>query len=354
MNFLNTDNILTSSYYSSFNGIPDIYDLCDFKETNETINLKFIMYSNKIHKIYLDDIELVYLVEEKSKQEYIELYSILSANGIYDIKKYMFLENKYTNAYFTTDIISSSSIKIESTDIFCQKIRNKSMFHQILVDEIILYFDLNESNTAETYLNINFKEYIESKSNYDSNLCVYQTYEYNPIKDKEIIFFDKYNLPIFFKINIILKKNDGHFSLKHNKICDNFLDTSFTECMKIKNIILPLQFKNELGEVYCELYLENKTHKNTSYRLYFTKIILPNYKIINYRDKCQKCIKSKLMVNIFNEYDSLCMHRIEKINYSLRGYNKKIKIQISDLLEQFDKFPLNLFLIMSYCKDTIF
>lgn len=202
MSIFNTDNLLTSSltsHSSSFVGIPNIYDLRNFKETSETINLKIIIYGNKIHKMYLDDIELVYTVD---KNKYyisgsLDIYDILFDNGIYDIKKYMFLENEYVNAYFTTDIDSSSSIEIESRDIYCQKIRNKSVFNQIMMEEIILYFNINQSNTTETYLNINLKEYIEAKSNDDSNASVFQIGDYNPFRDKEIMFFDKYYVPIF-------------------------------------------------------------------------------------------------------------------------------------------------------------
>jgi hypothetical protein len=369
---------MKNSNPSSFSDIPDIYNLHNFKELIENINFRIIIHGKKIHKMFLDDIELnyssndVYNTFNKDKDDtdeynkdkydrneninidnkdmydntyidygiYIDLDDIMYTNNIINKKKYLFLEYyKFIDAYFTTDIDSSSSIVISSRDIFCQKIRNKSSFHKITLNEIILYIDLNESTTYETYININLKQHITGISNSISNASIYKINEYS-FKDKQIIFFDTYYIPIFLRININTNQN--------NKNEDNLLN-NLIECNKIKNIILPLHLKNGIGEIYCELYPENKTNKLLSYRLYFTKIILPNNEIIKYRDTCHKCIKSKLKINIFNEYDSICTHRLYNIKFNIKKYlGQEIIIKISDLVEEFDKLKQNLFLIMLY------
>jgi hypothetical protein len=365
---------------SSFSNIPNIYNLQNFKEMIEDINLRIIIHGRNIYKMYLDDIELFYIKDDIENyieddtfykvdntydkniadnegneyinfNTYIDLEYILSSNNIFDKKKYIFLKYCYIDTYFTTDIELSSPIILSSKDIFCQKIRNKSIFNKIMIREIELYIDLNdinESATREKFININLKQHIIGINNPSSNAFIYKLHDYSS-KDKKIIFLDRYFIPIFLKINISLKEN------KNNKNIEDNLLNSTTECNKIKNIILPLHFKNAIGEVYCELYLENTTNKLSMYRLYFTKIILPNNEIISYRNKCQKCIKSKLNINIFNEYDNLCNHKLNNIGFYLKKYiEQKIIINISDLVEEFDKLKNNSFFIMLCGREIFF
>ena len=327
MSIFNSDDLLVTSFTSHdtvYDKIPDIYELTNFKESNEIFDLRFLIVGKKVQNIFFDGIEMDFYEDEENYYSFFSIDEIFTMNNIYNNKKYMYLQDDYLDIYCTTDINSSSSITLDSRDIVSQRIKNKTLLKQIMAQEIDLQFNLqSELDTDEKYLNINIRKWNREKN---SNLGLYVCSCCHSNTDNFITFTSMYNLPVYIKLR--MGDNKREFNTQ-----DNLLNV-VSECKKIKNIILPLQFSGGggLGEVICEVF----TEKKNTFRVYISKIIFPNNEIVNYREKCQLCKKSKLSINIFNEYDSLCSHMSDKITFILKRYRNFILIKMSDLIEHFD------------------
>jgi hypothetical protein len=349
----NLDDVLADSVHSLSQKTPNIYDLQNFN--NDSINLHFIFKDNSIYKIYLDGIELNYRFKKWGDPcvKSISMFNILKYYNIFLNKKYIFLKNDESDLYFTTNLDDSSSIDIDiNSKIINVRLYDKCMLNQITLQKIILYIKLPLDKT-EKYINFNIKKNIRGICGSRKNLEMITSEDFSLKHCNKFTLFNELYVPIFFKIDICLPRDIQGYAIPNKRSDINNLLSYLPDCIKIKNIIIPLHIDRNTAELHCELY---KDHTDgwykKSYRLYLKKIIFPNYEIINYEESCKKCIKQNSDLNIFNKYDSLCYHMVNKIYLKTHKYVKNINfIKISDFVEQIDELKYEKFYIIFNSKE---
>jgi hypothetical protein len=317
MNHITNQNV----FENIAENIPDIYNLNKFDDFQNQIEIKIIISHKIVQNIYINDIKLNYS-DTYYDSEYILIETLIKHLIYNKTKKYLYLFHP-VSVYFCTN--SPHAILIDIPDVSLKTISNNSVIDDIFIDELNIYLNLpNFKTDEEYYVNIYIKAFdsLNKKIIYGGEINIKKFYLYQK-NDKYIEFFNNRTreFPVYYLITTI-----------KNKINNNF-DESNNIISKISTLTIPLYFENEQGEIIFNLY-----KNNNKFRLYLSKINMPDFEQIHYLKKCKKCCKKKTNINIFSELNSICDHLIDDISttiYHKYKKNKKIKIYIKtkDLID---------------------